>query len=164
MPLPSSKITPPPVRTLGATTSPFETNDRVLSDYRPSPALLSLPAGATTPPSCAWGVLPYPFKTTLSFSIGFFLESPHHSFPQLSRPYQDHRSACTLHTFTVPQLRIREPATPHDREPSSRGMIAFSLPPLFFHFCTTLPPLTIVFSSFENVFSFEFSSILLPFF
>ena len=134
MPLPSSKITPPPVRTLGGTTSPFETNDRVLSDYRPSPALLSLPAGATTPPSCAWGVLPYPFKTTLSFSIGFFLESPHHSFSQRSRPYPDHRSACTLHAFTVPQLRIREPATPHDRELGSRGMIAFSLPPLFFSF------------------------------
>ena len=81
-----------------------------------------------------WGVLPYPFKTTLSFSIGFFLESPHHSFSQRSRPYPDHRSACTLHAFTVPQLRIREPATPHDRELGSRGMIAFSLPPLFFSF------------------------------
>ena len=31
----------------------------------------------------------------------------------------------------VRQLRTREPATPHDREPSSRGIIAFSLPPLF---------------------------------
>ena len=77
-------------------------------------------------------------------------------------PIQTIVQPAQLHAFTIPQLRIREPATPHDRESSSRGMIAFRLPPLFFHFCTTLPPLTIVFSSFENVFSFEFSSILLP--
>ena len=83
-------------------------------------------ADAMTPPPWAWSALPYPLKTTLSFSIGPFLESLHHPFPQRSWPYQDHRPACTLHAFTVRQLRIREPATPRDRGPSSQGIIAFS--------------------------------------
>ena len=98
-------------------------------------------ADTTTPPSRAWSALPYPLKTTLSSSIRAFLEPLHHPFPQRSGPYQDHRPACTLHAFTVRQLRIHEPATPRDREPSSRGIIAFSLPPFFL---PLLPPLTIV--------------------
>ena len=59
----------------------------------------------------------------------------------------------------VRQLRTREPATPHDREPSSRGIIAFSVP-LFL-----LAPVAAVdysFSSLEYVFSFVFSLFLLP--
>ena len=82
---------------------------------------------ATTTPLRAWRALPYPLKTIFSFSIGPFLESLHHPFPQQSRAYQDHRPACTLHAFTVRQLRIREPATPRYTETSSRGIIAFSL-------------------------------------
>ena len=64
--------------------------------------------------------------------LGAPYRSLHHPFPQRSWPYQEHRLACTLHAFTVRQLRIREPATPRDRELSSRGIIAFSLPTLSF--------------------------------
>ena len=58
-------------------------------------------ADATTPPPRAWSALPYPLKTILSFSIRHFLESLHHPFPQRSRPYQDHRPACTLHLSLI---------------------------------------------------------------
>ena len=92
-------------------------------------------ADTTTPPLPAWNAFPYPLKTTLNFSIGPFLEPLHHRFPQRSLPYQDRRPACTLRTFTARQLRIREPATPRDGEPSSQGIIEFSPPFLF------LPPL-----------------------
>ena len=126
-PLPSAKTTPSPVRTRGAATSPFQTNYLVSSDHRPFiSALTTSSADTTTPPLPAWNAFPYPLKTTLSFSIGPFLEPLHHPFPQRSWPYQDHRPACTLHAFTVRQLRIREPATPRDRGPSSQGIIAFS--------------------------------------
>ena len=85
----------------------------------------------TTPPARAWGASPHPFKTTRSVSIGPFFELLHHQFPRRPWPYQGHLLACTVHDFTERQLLFSELATPRDREPSSRGIIAFS-PPLFF--------------------------------
>ena len=84
-----------------------------------------------------------------NMNLCFFI----HPFPQRSWPYHDHRPACTLHAFTVRQIRIREPATPRDREPSSQGIIEIAPPPFFL---PPLPPLTIVSSSLEYVFSFGF--------
>ena len=79
--------------------------------------------------------LPVPLKTTLSFSIGPFLEPLHHRSPQQSWPYQDRRPAYTLRTFTARQLRIRESASPRYGEPSSQGIVEFS-PPVSFSFFT----------------------------
>ena len=62
-----------------------------------------------------------------NMNLCFFI----HPFPQRSWPYQDHLPACTLHTFTVRQLRIREPATSSDREPSSQDIIEFRPSPRF---------------------------------
>ena len=89
------------------------------------------------------------------------MDSLNHPFPQRPRPYQDHRPACTLPAVTVRQLRIREPTTPRDREPSLRGIIAFILPLPFV--CPPLPPLTIVFTSLDYVFRFGFFMLLLRF-
>ena len=154
-PLPSAKSTPSPVRPRGAATSPFQTNYFVSSDHRLFISALTSCADTTTPPLPAWNAFPYLLKTTLSFSFGPFLEPLHHRFPQRSWPYQDRRPACTIRTFTARQLRIREPATPRDGEPSSQGIIEFS-PPRFVLFLPPLPPLTIVFISLEYVFSFGF--------
>ena len=84
------------------------------------------------------------------------MEPLHHRFPQRSWPYQDRRPACTIRTFTARQLRIREPATPRDGEPSSQGIIEFSPPRFVLFFLPPLPPLTIVFICLEYVFSFGF--------
>ena len=131
-PLPSVKTTSSPIRTRGAATSPFQTNYRVYRTIGLHQRSYHSSADAMTPPPREWSALPYPLKTTLSCSIGPFLESLHHPFPQQSWPYQDHRPVCTLHAFTVRKLRILETATPCDRKPSSRGIIAFSPLPLLF--------------------------------
>ena len=154
-PLPSAKTTPSPVRTRGAATSPFQTNYLVSSDHRPFiSALTTSSADTTTPLLPAWNAFPYPLKTTLSFSIGPFLEPLHHRFPQRSWPHQDRRPAYTLRTFTTRQLRIRESASPRYGEPSSQGIIEFRPPPFFVF--TPVAALTTVFSSLECVFSFGF--------
>ena len=61
-PLPSAKTTPSPVRTRGAATSPFQTNYHVLSDHRPSPALLPHLRGYHDATASGLGRLSVPFE------------------------------------------------------------------------------------------------------
>ena len=61
-PLPFAKTTPSPVHTRGAATSPFQTNYRVLSDHRPSPAPLPLLRGCHDATASGLERLPVPFE------------------------------------------------------------------------------------------------------
>ena len=128
-PLLSAKTSPSPLRTRGTATSPFQTNYCVLSDHRPSPALLPLLRECHDTITSGVEHLTGPFA--LSIFIGPFLEPLHHPFPQRSWPIKtivQPANGTISHNATYEFASLQRHATGS----LARGISSHSGSPLFF--------------------------------